>query len=304
MEAFLLIGVCLFLGALLPRLVPTPEAAPAGLNLWVLYAALPALLMREIPKLAFTSALAGPILGLWVVALGAWAWAAWIGRRVGWSRQTVGCVALTCGFGNTAFIGYALVPALLGPAALGPGIVADQFGSFMGLATLGAVMAAVHGGTHPSPLAVGRKLATYPPFLGFIAGGVARASGGWPPAIDHVLDHLALTLTPVALFSVGMQLRVAEARAHARDLGLGLAWKLVVGPLAVLALVWWLPGTGLTRRVGVVQAGMAPMISAGIVAIQAGLNPRLASAMTGVGILLSLITVPLWAGAAWLVFPS
>ena len=46
--------------------------------------------------------------------------------------------------------------------------------------------------------------------------------------------------------------------------------------------------------VTVLQCAMAPMITAGILAEQHGLNPPLANTIVGVGILLSLATVPLW----------
>jgi predicted permease len=43
---------------------------------------------------------------------------------------------------------------------------------------------------------------------------------------------------------------------------------------------------------------MPSMVTAGALAISHGLAPRLAAAMVGYGVLLSLLTLPLWAGAA------
>jgi len=45
--------------------------------------------------------------------------------------------------------------------------------------------------------------------------------------------------------------------------------------------------------VAVLQSGMAPMISAAILADQYNLEPRVANATLGVGILISLVTIPL-----------
>jgi predicted permease len=50
---------------------------------------------------------------------------------------------------------------------------------------------------------------------------------------------------------------------------------------------------GLTLTVGVLQAGMAPMISAAILADEYKLEPSLANTLLGAGIVLSLITIPL-----------
>ena len=50
---------------------------------------------------------------------------------------------------------------------------------------------------------------------------------------------------------------------------------------------------GLVLTVGVLQAAMAPMISAAILADEHDLEPQLANTVLGAGIVLSLVTVPL-----------
>ncbi len=81
-----------------------------------------------------------------------------------------------------------------------------------------------------------------------------------------------------------------------------MGWKLLLAPL-----LCWLMGTaagveGLVLTVGVLQAAMAPMVSAAILADEYGLDPALANTVLGAGIVLSLLTVPLanclMAGAA------
>ena len=47
------------------------------------------------------------------------------------------------------------------------------------------------------------------------------------------------------------------------------------------------------HTIAVLQAAMAPMISAAILADQYGLEPDLANAVLGGGVVLSLLTVPL-----------
>ena len=60
----------------------------------------------------------------------------------------------------------------------------------------------------------------------------------------------------------------------------------------------WLLGTaagvgGLVLTVGVLQAAMAPMVSAAILADEYDLEPTLVNTMLGAGIVLSLLTAPL-----------
>jgi predicted permease len=50
---------------------------------------------------------------------------------------------------------------------------------------------------------------------------------------------------------------------------------------------------GLVLTVGVLQAAMAPMVSAAILADEYDLEPSLANTILGAGIVLSLLTVPL-----------
>jgi predicted permease len=50
---------------------------------------------------------------------------------------------------------------------------------------------------------------------------------------------------------------------------------------------------GLVLTVGVLQAAMAPMVSAAILADEYELEPTLANTVLGAGIVLSLFTVPL-----------
>ena len=74
--------------------------------------------------------------------------------------------------------------------------------------------------------------------------------------------------------------------------------KLLFAPLLCLGAGLAFGVHGLTLTVGVLEAAMAPMISAAILADEYGLDPPLTNGLLGAGILLSLVTVPL--AARWL----
>lgn len=62
--------------------------------------------------------------------------------------------------------------------------------------------------------------------------------------------------------------------------------------------LWLVPLLGLhgdMARTVVLESAMPSMITAGALAIAHNLAPRLAAAMVGYGLLLSLLTLPLWA---------
>lgn len=291
MNALLLILVCIIAGALAVR-VSHPDGLVGALNWWVLYIALPALVLDQASRLQWALDLLFPALAMWLVFLGAWAVLAAIGRWRGWTRGQIGALVLTCGLGNTAFIGYPMIEALRGGQALGSAVVADQLGSFMVLSSLGVLVASLYSGQRFRPLRLARQVLLFPAFIALVMATLARLVGGVPAPLAEVAARLALTLVPLALFSVGMQLRL---RAPGHDLGpmlCGLGWKLVAAPLLVWAVVMAVGLTGDAADVAVLQAAMAPMISAGILAQQYGLAPVLASRVVGVGILVSLVSVP------------
>jgi len=139
-----------------------------------------------------------------------------------------------------------------------------------------------------------RRVALFPPFIALLVGFAVGAFGGWPPLAEDVLHRIAVTLSPIALFAVGLQFRPHDVRANAPYMGAALGWKMLVAPLLVMVTGRVLGVSGTPFVVGVLQTAAAPMISAGILAQQAGLAPQLANTIVGIGIALSLLTVPLW----------
>jgi predicted permease len=76
---------------------------------------------------------------------------------------------------------------------------------------------------------------------------------------------------------------------------MGLALKLAVMPLLALAVAPLLGLEGIARDAVVLESAMPPMVTAAALAISHRLAPALAAALVGYGILLSLVTLPVWA---------
>ena len=289
-----MLGVCMLLGVITVRLRADAAQWVPGLNGWVLNIAFPALVLELIPKLHLEPGLWFPVMAMWGTALGAVAMMVLMGRLFGWSRGIVGALALVAGFGNTSFTGIPLIEALQGKDHLGAAVLADQAGSFLALSTIGVFVAAWYSGTATSVGAVLIKVARFPPFIAMLVGFAVGATGGWPPLVDELLHRIGTTLSPLALFAVGLQFKPSDIRANLAPMAAGLGWKMLAAPLLVFGTGRVLGASGIPFEVGVLQAATAPMISAGILAQQSGLAPKLANTVVGVGILLSLATVPLW----------
>lgn len=123
----------------------------------------------------------------------------------------------------------------------------------------------------------------------------------YPEWILDLLRRIGATLVPLALVSVGLQLRLDQIGDNVRPLVTGLAFKLLIGPaLVAIIYVWSLHQHGETMRVTLFESAMGPQIGASIVASQYGLNPTLITLMVGVGTVLSFLTLP----ACWYMLQS
>src|SRR5690606_34821469 len=141
---------CLSLGVLLQRLRRMPDNAPTSLNLYVIYVALPALVLSEISQLHPSAEALLPIVFAWILmgltALGVWL----LARAFHWSRPVTGVLMLTVPLGNTGFVGIPLLEAVAGPETIPYAILYDQFGTFLALNTYGVIVAANYSGTQSS----------------------------------------------------------------------------------------------------------------------------------------------------------
>ena len=293
MSALLLLFVCLALGVVVKRYAGPPAGLAQNLNWWVLNIALPALVLDLMPRIHLDPHLWFPVDSMWLVFLGAWLLFALIGHYRGWSRGRIGALVLVSGLGNTSFMGYPMIEALRGKEGLSLAVIGDQVGTFVALAVGGVAVTAVYAGRKLMPAEVLRRILLFPSFLALVGGLVVGALGGWPDAVHLVLERVGASLTPLALFSVGLQFRLHLGRSQLGALGLGLGWKMLVAPLLCYLIGIATGVGGLVLTVGVLQAAMAPMISAAILAEQYELEPTLANTVLGAGILLSLVTVPL-----------
>ncbi|RZA05199.1 MAG: AEC family transporter [Proteobacteria bacterium] len=300
MEKLGLVIVCLILGIALKALKVFPANAAHTLNRFVIYVSLPATTLYYVH--AFNPGTLGavplwmPIATAWIIFAAALGFFALIAKVRKWPPGLTGALILTAGLGNTSFVGFAVLEALYGPDALPLAILVDQPGTFLALATAGITVAVTFAGKSLEPLAILKRVFTFAPLLALVLA-LATRSIAYPAALQFWLERLASTLVPLALVAVGMELSFAPASLE-RELpyvALGLGFKLFLAPILIFGLYATALGfTGLPLKIAVLEAAMAPMITAGIVAAEYELRPELAALMVGIGIPLSLLTVLGW----------
>jgi len=294
LDAYALTLAMLALGWLFARLNVLPSNAPEVLNLIVLYLCLPAAVLLYVPQLHWDARLAGLALTPWLLMLAAVGCVLALARWLRLSRAQTAVLLLCVALGNTSYLGFPLVSALLGAEAVGYALVYDQFGTFLLLSTFGlTVIARYSGDAPPGWRVIVRRVVTFPPLWALVVGLTVMPAA--PPEWLHAgLSRLSGALLPLVVLAVGLSARFRVSASDARALAAGLGLKLMVMPALALALSWALGLRGVMFQVNVLEAAMAPMITAAALATLAGLAPRLAAAMTVYGVVLALLTLSGW----------
>ncbi len=291
----LLLFLCMLAGMMLRWSGRAPAGAHTALNMVIIHVSLPAMTIHTLHAFEFDPRHLWPVLMPWILfAIGAgvfWAVGTWLRLP----RASIGALTLVGGLGNTSFVGLPMIESLQGRDGMGLGLLIDQLGSYLALSTVGVFAVAFYSADRHARLSsMAVKIATFPPFIALVFAMLLRAVP-LPIAVDAVLVRLGDTLAPLALLSVGLQLRFDTLRGQARLLSLGLGYKLLMCPALVLGALWLLDARfDMTNRVSMIEAAMPPMIGAGIVAAEAKLDAPLVSTMIGIGIPIGLSTAPLW----------
>jgi malonate transporter and related proteins len=230
-----------------------PESAIPGLNAFVLFFALPCLLVRFGMNTPVLQLLNPALLGVYVaVGLIVVSLTVWLTRRgvVGLKDAAFG--ALVAAFPNTGFMGVPLLVALFGADAAGPVIctvLADLFvTSSLCIALAESQGSGAHGVRHAVDRAL-RGALTNPLPWSIAIGAVCSATGLRPLGpVDAVIKMLADAASPVALFTIGAVLWRAGQHAHTRTpvsqyLPVALI-KLFVHPALVASVGWGVRALG------------------------------------------------------------
>ncbi|MFL5784957.1 MAG: AEC family transporter [Bacteriovoracaceae bacterium] len=291
MANLLIIVLSLLVGIALRRVKSVPDNAHLTLNQVILYVALPALIFKNIPGMNWDPSLLALCLVPWFLFFVAWG----VFGKSSWPDDVKGALILTAGLGNTAFVGFPVIESLYGNEGLRYAIFLDQPGTFLIVSSLGLVVANRYAEGVLRKRDLVMRIILFPPFLSFSIA-ILLSLAGWRPsgAGEMILDRLASMLTPLALISVGLQLRLSDMKTERKFLMAGLAFKLMISPLLILGTMKALNFTGTFGRVAVMEAAMAPMVTSTIVAQAHGLRPKLAGLMLGLGVPLSFLTLLLW----------
>ena len=293
MSNFILIGIFVGLGLLFRRMQAFPKDSPQVLNMFALYVSLPALILLKIPQLQLgREALVAAIVP-WGMLLLSVVLILLAARKFAWSRTKIGVLLLVVPVGNTSFMGVPMVNAFFGSAGIPYLIVYDQVGTMLIFALYGSLILAIYGREGALNIAsVARRALTFPPTIAAVAG-LALRPWPYPEEVVTILHGISQSLTPLVMTAIGLQLNWRLNRHVFGPLSCGLLIKLLIAPVVALAVCRLLGLGGLPVDVAVFEAGMPPMVTAGALAVVAGMESELAVALVGIGIIVSFVTLPL-----------
>ena len=299
MSQLLIVFICLAAGFGLRRLPRSGgEHIGHALNTVVIYVALPALTIIQIHKMTFSGSLMLAAAMPWISFICAVIWSAALGKLLNWPRQMTGMMALTTGLGNTSFLGFPLIEALLGKDGLPTAIVSDQLGSFAVVSTLGILVASYYGGNSRASLSqILKRVISFPPFIATCIALLTRGLD-FPDGVTVALDRIGSTLTPLALMSVGTRIEfdLAVIREYWQKLSIGLSLKMAASPLIASLIIYAIMDErDISHKVIVLEAAMPSMITGYLIGAEHKLDAKFGALMVTTGIAIAMITVPLWA---------
>ena len=294
MSSYILILILIAVGWLLARFRVLPQETPDVLNKVVITLCLPALIVIHLPGLEPSWSLLPLVLIPWLLLALTVVIVLPLARWLNLSREATAALLVLIPLGNTSFLGFPLVEALLGPEALPLAVVYDQFGSFLIVCTHVLFVVGWYGaGSNPDALSMLRRVVSFPPFLALVFA-LVLGNAWFPGWLDEITRRFADMLLPLVTVAIGMSLKLRLVSSDRVPLLIGLTGKLLVLPAAAMALAWLLGADSDVARVAVLESAMPPMITAAALLTGAGLAVRLAPALVAWGVLLSALTVPFW----------
>jgi predicted permease len=194
-----------------------PLVAIPGLNSFVLYFALPAMLYRFGSTTPIAQLLDLSVFGVYLVCalvMVAFAVAMTLNQRIRWNDASMG--ALVAAFPNTGFMGVPLLAALLGPQSVGPAIVLIVVDMVV-TSSLCIALSRLDEGEGGAMVAARKALsgvARNPMPWAILLGAVASAMQfNLPEPMEKTVWLLADAASPVALFTIGAVLARSQMQA-------------------------------------------------------------------------------------------
>lgn len=231
--------------------------------------------------LGFASTLIGAIFALY------------LGYIFKFGKITIVCISFLSMFGNTIFVGLPIVQGFLGSSATNKIILYDQFATGIPLAITAPFILSFAGANSQKITQSLKQVIKFPPFIALVFAFVFKGTQ-IPEFIFVPFKMLGASVTPVALFAVGLGLSFNGIKTAWKSTFIVLFGKMIIPPIIFIAIIKIFDIT-ITQDwvVGALLCSMPPMVSAAAMVMKAGLDSNLAVTSVTLGIVFATITSPL-----------
>ena len=218
-----------------------------------------------------------------------------IQNQSSWSGSTQGSFLLAMTLGNTAFMGYPVSLALVGPQYFAWSLFYDLIGSTIAAYSVGIALASRYGSMssnqkRPNPFVSMAKT----PALWSLPIGVGMRFVPLPTVISSGMSTIAWTTVTLSLVMIGMQLSQLKTLKNVKQALTCLSIKMLLTPLVVGTGLMFFGVTGEPRMALVLQMAMPPAFSTLVIAQAYNLDRDLTVTTLAFGVILLLFTIPVW----------
>lgn len=214
-----------------------------------------------------------------------------VGKFFKFDKKTLATFIVVGTFGNTSFIGFSYIDAFYGQDYVVYALIYDLFGSFLLVVSVGTVIINWGSGQHVNIKAMAQKVIFFPPIIMFFITVFLKLFTV-PTFVMNTAETIGATLVPLAMIAIGMKLELKNIFYKFKETSLLLSIKMFIMPVAVMILFsffYTLEDTW--SKTTILEVAMPPMTTAVILAIQGGLDERLAINSLVLGVLISLASV-------------
>lgn len=237
-----------------------------------------------------------PLIAWGAILLGlglAWLWQRYCSEPVLNPRPTRGSFFLSAMVGNTGYLGYPVVLALVGADSFAWALFYDLLGTMPGAYGLGVAIASRHGTSSSAPKSLLATLLYNPTLWSFGAGLVLR-SAALPPALTQGLQAAAWGCVSLSLLLIGMRLSQLHFGQNVRWAIASLSIRMLIVPLLIGVAITSLGMSGAPRLVMVLQSAMAPAFATLVISEAYDLDRNLSVTTLALGTIVLLFLLPLW----------
>jgi hypothetical protein len=208
-------------------------------------------------------------------------------------QQTQGSFILASMLGNTGYLGFPIILAMVGKEYFAWALFYDLLGSFPGTYGLGVLLASRFSSDKQNQQQFLKAILINPALWSFGFGLLFREVK-IPTLVEFSLEKFAWSVITLSLVLIGMRLGQLNSWHSLPKAGMSLVIKMLIVPLILSSILPLFGLTGPTAQVIVLQMAMPPAFGTLVIAETFNLDRDLAVTTLAIGAIVLLITLPLW----------